>query len=333
MTLNPIGDIARSLIAQQQTRNLKEQQTIYTKQLTTGIVDDAASHLGGDVAFFASLSRSQELQSQYILTNKEASEMASVMQNALQKIMSSSNDLTETLIIIPQSGLLGFAGVARQQAEATLGTIVSSLNSQFAGRSLFSGTEVNGASVANLDEILSRVDTAIASATTASDVISAIDGFMAAGSDYDTQIYLGNNQDIDATRIDENEQISLALRADDPNLKSAITAALYTYAADKSPLPIDEQRLLLEQARSSVLTSTESVLSEATRIGFAEERIESATTRLQTSVLENEKSKIALLQVDAFEAATRLEDVNARLEYIYATTARAARLSFLDYMQ
>jgi len=332
MALNPIGDIARTLIAQQQTHALKEQQTIYTKQLTTGIVDDAASHLGGDVAFFASLSRAQELQSQYITTNKESAEMASVMQSALKNIMASSNDLTETLIVIPQSGLLGFAGVARQQAEATLGTIVSALNSQFAGRSLFSGTDVNGASIAGIDEILDQVDMAISGLTTASDVITAIDGFMAPGAGYDTQIYLGNAQDVESTRIDDNETVSLALRADNQSLKSAVASVLFAYAADNSALDIQEQRELLEHARSGVLTSTEAVLSEATRIGFAEERIESANTRLQTSVLENEKSKIALLQVDAFEAATRLEDVNARLEYIYATTARAARLSFLDYM-
>ena len=63
------------------------------------------------------------------------------------------------------------------------------------------------------------------------------------------------------------------------------------------------------------------------QIGHAQEKTETAASRTTAENASIAMAMDALIGVDEYEAATRLKDVQTRLETVYALTARLSGLS------
>ncbi|MGX9355995.1 flagellin [Roseobacteraceae bacterium S113] len=335
MTLIPISDLARSLVSQSQARLLKADQVQLTQELTTGQVSDPVERTRGDLSTLSFLTREREMQSAYIQNSKEVGQVGDVIQAALTAMSEAAEGMLDTLVIGPQTNLPEVANLARLEAEATMTAVVSTMNVHVAGRHLFAGTAVQTAPLPSPETIFAALDVEVASATTAQDIILAVDQFFAPGGTFETTIYQGSTTDIEAMPLDSRETVDLGIRADSTAIRDLIRSAAMSYVADAAPvqLPLESQQLILEEARNSLVESVSGVTTERTRIGFSQERIEDVLVRLQAAEVETERMRSDILSVDAFETATRLEEVNNRLDLLYATTVRASRLSFLEYMR
>ena len=67
-------------------------------------------------------------------------------------------------------------------------------------------------------------------------------------------------------------------------------------------------------------------------LGFAQERIAQSTARNAAERTSLYMARGELLSIDAFEAASALEEVHTQLETIYMITARTSRLSLVNFL-
>ena len=104
--------------------------------------------------------------------------------------------------------------------------------------------------------------------------------------------------------------------------------------ADDPAFALDEQQKaeIFTQAGTSLLGARDSITSLRARVGFFEAQIDGTATRNATEMTAMEYEKSALLQIDPYEAATKLEDVQFQLQSIYAVTVRMSQLSLANFL-
>ncbi|OZA12697.1 MAG: flagellar biosynthesis protein FlgL, partial [Rhodobacterales bacterium 17-64-5] len=96
---------------------------------------------------------------------------------------------------------------------------------------------------------------------------------------------------------------------------------------------VEERGRLAQRAGQELLTSEDSRIALAARIGTAEAKVEAARTRNAA-----EETALGILRsdlgsVDPYEAATRLEAARNQLESLYLVTARVSRLSLTEFLR
>jgi flagellar hook-associated protein 3 FlgL len=89
----------------------------------------------------------------------------------------------------------------------------------------------------------------------------------------------------------------------------------------------------MNTAGQNLLTVQDDLTNLRAGVGFAEARIENFQARTEAERISAEYAKGALLSVDPYEAATRLEDAQFQLESLYSVTVRLSRLNLTSFMR
>ena len=97
-------------------------------------------------------------------------------------------------------------------------------------------------------------------------------------------------------------------------------------------LDVVQQTELFAITGQEMLSARDGVTSLGARIGFVEARIDAVATQNAAEQTSLSFAKAELLEIDPFEAATRLEDVQFNLESLYVITARNAQLSLVNFI-
>jgi flagellar hook-associated protein 3 FlgL len=220
-------------------------------------------------------------------------------------------------------------------ANDTLGTIISALNAQVSGRPVFAGSSLGAVPLAGADQVMAAARTAVSGSVDAAGVRAALDIFFdTAGGGFETLIYQGGTADMSAYRLGEGEEVSLSIRADDPNvrsiLKDTVMAALA--ADDTLALNAGERVSLIRESGASMMAGLDRLTGLRANLGFAEERIDQSISRNAAEQSSLRMARGDLLSVDLFETASALEQAQQRLETIYTLTARSARLNLLNFL-
>ena len=90
---------------------------------------------------------------------------------------------------------------------------------------------------------------------------------------------------------------------------------------------------LLRRSAEVLLSAQNNVVALQANVGLAQEQIEAWSVRHAVEKLELDNAKGALLAVDPFETASRLEAAQFQLETLYAGTARLSDLSLANYLR
>ena len=190
--------------------------------------------------------------------------------------------------------------------------------------------------LADSDTILSALSSLVASETTASGAIDAIDAWFnaPAGSGGYLDIAYQGGTSFTPFRIGEGEQVSLEVTAADQEvrdfLQSLSIGALLAeglFAGDTA-----NRALIATAAGEQVLTSAGSLTNIGSSIGAAQERIETILTRNSSESSSLTLSRNQLTAVDEYDSATALQALQTQMETLYTLTARLANLSLTDYM-
>ncbi|WP_425040054.1 flagellin [Primorskyibacter sp. S187A] len=335
MSFVNISDVARSLISQNQAKSLRSRQPDLMKELTNGVSANPVKKLRGDLSQLASLNRFQSIFESYAQNNRETAQWAQGMQVSLESVVNSTQSLFSDLSVTPEVSMDQVLELAGKRAIGTMDAAISSLNISIGGRYLFSGTEVATAPLASTEDLLTGLDAAVAGSTNLTDIEAAIESYFDVGGGFEAAIYQGGASDIAPINLDENETTDLAVRADDASIRDVFKAAAYAYVAASDALTLTraDKTSLVSSSRSVALEAKDNVIGIQSRIGVSESRIEDATVRLSAAASAAEQSKLDLIGVDKFEAASRLEDVNTNLELVYAATVRISGISFLEFMR
>lgn len=335
MTQVSIGDLAQSYVLRRQNTLLKQEMGKLSMELSSGRTSDVASHLSGDYSHLADIERGLRVLRGFDTSATEAAQFTSAMQSALGHVQDVSSSLSNALFTSSSGYLETPINSAAHAAETDMQTLVSTLNSSLAGRSLFSGVATDRSAMASADDIMAELRTAIAGAATSSDVITIVtDWFDAPGGGFETMGYTGSTTGMSPFPMGDGQSVDLDLRADNTAIRAALkfTAIAALSAEDSLGFDLDSKKQMQIHAGEGLLTAQDGLTAIRADLGYAEERIDDNVARIASEKTSLEYARGELLGVDPYETATRLEDVQFQLESLYTITVRLSRLSLVEYM-
>lgn len=334
MMVPTLGDLSQSYSMRQRNVALRTELARYSKELATGQVADVRQVLDGNYTYLTDIERKMDVLAGYAVATTEAGHFANGMQMVITEATDLARDLSSTLITAGTSALGAARPEIAREARTALDTLVDRINTNVSGRFLFSGTATDQPPLPDAQTLLDALSTAIAGAATPGDMIAATQAWFDDPAGYATTVYQGANDAMAPFALSETDRIGIDLRATDPEIKRILSLTAVAALADDAGFGLNaaEKADLFVTAGQSMLAARDGITSLGARVGFVEAHIESIATRNAVEQTSLSYAKAALLEVDPFEAATRLEDVQFNLQSLYAVTVRNAELSLVNFI-
>ncbi|MAC80917.1 MAG: hypothetical protein CML66_22995 [Rhodobacteraceae bacterium] len=329
-----IGDLSQSTLMRLQSTRMKTELLQLTQELATGVVTDVGAHLSGDIGYYADVEKNLRLLDGYDLAANEANQFADATQAVLGRIGDLLGSSIESALPATASSFQGVRQHASSDARNDLETVIDALNSTSVGRSLFAGVDTNGNAMISGDTFLATVKAALPAITDPASLATAVSDWFSDPAGFDAMAYAGSTTDLAPVVIGEDVTVQMAVRADDDRLKVVMEGLVLSVLATDSDYGFDEleQSAAFDNALTRMFSGQAMLTAMQADIGAAQERIETTRTRNAASRISLEQARVLLVGADAFETATRLDDVQVRLESLYAVTARMSRLSLVNYI-
>ncbi|MEM9421612.1 MAG: hypothetical protein AAF986_03745, partial [Pseudomonadota bacterium] len=216
-------------------------------------------------------------------------------------------------------------------AESTLGVVFSALNSRFDGRSLFAGDAASNPALGDLSQLLSDIEAIATGTGSVADKMAAVDTYFAAGGTFDTTIYQGGTGDAAPVTLPSGFEVAPIDTANESAFKNMIKGLAITAQTYKLP-PVDyvdwvrQGADLIRSAQDDLVVAEAAVGDTVNRIAEAAET-EKDQLRLAAETLDR------IIGRDAFEAASEVQDFEARLQAAYTLTSRLGQLSLTNYLR
>lgn len=335
MPLYSIGDLASSFMLRRQNVQLNTALARLTQEMASGVAADIPRHLQGNYSYLGDLERNLRVNDGFATAAREAAVFTGAMQTALDRVQSVTTALSADLILSGNTNLPEAMQTVSHAAHGELGALLSTLNTNVAGRALFSGVATDTLSFASAGTFIDELKTAMAGEVTLSGILSAVDSwFDTPGGGFETNGYLGSGSALAPFLVGEGESVDLDLRGDSQAIRDVLkNTAIAALAADADlAYPGYLQAELLVAAGENLMTSQGHLSQIRADLGYAEARVEESRTRLSAEHTSLEMARGELLGVDLYETATRLENVQFQLESLYTATARLSQLSLVEYL-
>jgi flagellar hook-associated protein 3 FlgL len=331
-----LGDLSTSFLLSRQTQALKAEVQRRSTELSSGQTADLSRALRGDYRALGAVSRGLALSETERITIAEARGFATAAQAALGVVQDQTEALTSVLLAVPHAPTLTTLARAGSTARQGFEAVVGVLNQRTADRAIFAGDATDAAALAPVDSMLAEIEALVASETTAAGVVAAVDAwFDSPGAGFELTGYIGSGIPLAPFRLGAGEAADLAVTAADPGLRDMLKGFALGALLDGPTLSGDaaEREALARAAADRTLAATDRITDLRAGIGAAEAAVEAASVRRETETAALELARAELIGADPFEAATRLETAQTRLETLYALTARVSRLSLVDFLR
>ncbi len=334
--MQSIGDMAQSLVMRLNQTRLREQIGNLGVELSTGVAKDKAAHLGGDMTVLATLDRSLQALEGFRIATAEATYVANVMQTALGQMQSRIEELSPRLLQTELVVSETLRATMARDAGATLSATLTSLSVQAAGRTVFGGIATDRSPITGSALILDALRVELAGETTLAGIQSRLDAwFDTPGGGFETVAYTGSTTSVADSRLSASDSARLDVRADDPVFREMIKALALAALSNDAALAFP-QELRVEMLMSSGLQieNAQTPLTDLRAgIGNLQAWIEETETRNASERTSTELARLKLIGVDQFQTAVQLQDAQVQLEALYTVTARASRMSFVEFMR
>lgn len=328
-----MGDANLTTILSRQGSLLKAEVNRASTEMVTGRSSDIGVGVRGNFSPLLALDASLSRLAGYRSASSDAALLAQSMQTVMDTLSGISGEVAVSLMRTATLTTPTQVDAAAAEARARLGTALAALNTQVAGRSLFAGVETGQSPLGTADELLAALQTAVAGATSANSVETAVRGWFVSPGPYDA-FYRGGHSTA-PTAVATGETADLSITALDPAFRDTLAGLAMAALLDRgllagNPAPRAE---IAQRAGLLLHNSEDARTLVAARIGTAQAQIENAQTRnaAEESALTIARSAIA--SVDPYEAATRLEQTRIQLESLYLITARVSRLNLAEYIR
>ncbi|MCK4711781.1 MAG: flagellar biosynthesis protein FlgL [Marinosulfonomonas sp.] len=336
MSYVSIGDMAQTYMIRRQNSELKTTASRLGNELSTGQTSDVAKRFSGDFSAISAIETSLKSLQAYKSASDEATYFASSMQTSLGVMQDQTTAAVSGLLLTGNSASLTQIQNTASDVWQKFDAVVSALNTQVGGRSVFAGAATDGPAIASSASIIADLQIAIAGQTTAAGVEAAVDNwFNAPGGGFETTGYLGSTTPLSPFKIGLGQEANVSFTASDPivrdTLKGLAMVALISEGALAGDIP--EQTLLLRNAGDGLLSIGDKQTKMRANLGTVEAHIDTIAVQSASEVSALEIVKSELLSVDPYGAASELEAVQTQLETLYALTARMSRLSLVDFLR
>ena len=330
MTQVSLGDMTQTWLLRRQNAALKQQLTDLGQEVTTGRTANITRHLSGDFGILNSIEHDLKTLASYHTTLTEAAGFAGAAQSSLEHIQRLAGDLS-TNLLKTDGAFAELGDTLTGEAEQAFTTMVSTLNGTYAGQSLFTGQALDQRALPTGATILSSIRTAIGADLSVTNIRTTIDAWFAPGGGFDTASYQGSLVDRTAFRLNDTDTVAVSVRADNDAIKDLLRLVATAAIAGDATTTSDRSSLL-QSAGEGLLTSDDAIIKLRASLGFKEQSIQHAQTQHAAEQNSLELAYNDLLGVNPYSAATELQNVETRLQTIYAITARMSSMSLVSFL-
>lgn len=336
-SFNSVGDQSRSYQLRLSQHLLKSKLDRLTKEVATGLKTDIPLALNGDLARISHVDSRITMIATYQQNASEAKTMFESMQRVLERIQSSADSIGPSIMTEANTSPDDILRMRASQIALDFRSVFSALNTNIGGRYLFSGNRTDTAPLGSFDDMISGLNTAVAGATTANDIIARIDDWFdapAGGGGFTDLIYHGNNSGNTRIAISDERTVGSDLTANSADLKNLLKGmAALTYVAESGAgLDSSTMRNIFSESGHKLLRASTDLTVARAMIGLQE----AATTQTQAhNTAENTSLSLirsTLIGADPYETATALQETEASIQNLYTLTARLSRLKLTDYL-
>ena len=334
--LATIGDLARIFQSRQLTSGIKTDISRMSEELTTGVRTDPIGNAVGDFGPRARMERLLATLGARKTATSEAAFLTEVMQTTLDSVQENTRATGQSLLALTGNEYGAVIDTKAAAARQGFEQIVSALNSDAAGRTMFGGAATDRAALASADDILAALVSAVSGETTPAGVAQVLDNwFDTPGGGFETVAYIGSTAPMGAFQVGENDVVKPDIRADNPALREVMKSFAMAALVSEGVLAgtPDGPGALLQVASERLVSADQSLTVLRANLGEMQRKIETATaanTAMETTI---KLSRNELIAVDPYETASRLEASYSQLETYYTLTARLSRLNFTDFLR
>jgi len=326
-----------------------------SEELSTGVKSDIYGSLGASSATLMTLRKNYENTEAYINTNSILDSKLQAMLTSIDTARGSADSVLQTAIVNSSRSSTGVSEL-QNEASAALESLIATLNISYSGDYLFSGidsdrqpltrwTEVNeetgtspaqvladivGSGPTSVDEVeamLAKIDAVFSSSN--ADEAENFEGTFFSGTPAASS---GSGSRVTA-RIGEGQALEYGVQANDAGIVNVIKGLAMLAAVDVSAIEDDATySAWMEGATAALSTGVEGMLEISAGIGFHQQVVENAQTRLEDLSLVQKTQISDYESVDPYEASTKVENLQYQLEASYAVSARLSQLTLLDYL-
>lgn len=330
-----LGDLTQFYTSVRNTSALKNRLAVLSEEMSTGLVNDPARHLKGDLRTAFSFNREISLLSDYNRVAEETALTLGQMQETMNGLERVRSDLANRLLPIDQQTLPPQVDDAARAAEGAFADMVSSINRRFGDRTLFAGAAVDTLALADAETMMTDILATVGGATDAPTIMAAVDSwFDDPGGGFETVGYLGTTTGPVTRRVSAAQTVPLDAQADDPAMRATLKGAAYAAVAHRlDGVLSDVDKSDLAKAGGLQLADASAELTYLrARVGDAEAIIQTTLVTNRAEVSAFEMARSDLLKADPFETAVALQDIQVQLETHFATTGRLSRLTLANYI-
>ena len=330
------GDLASNLRATRQTADLKQDLTRLGQELSTGLTSDTNQAVNGDFLPLADLERSVKALEAFQFSTQDAGLFVDAAQRALDTIQNYASVSSQNYLTVSSGGsTVAFDAIIADTA-AQFEATVSVLNTNVGDRALFSGRATNTAALVDADTILTAVAAAATGATTAADLIAAVDTwFDTPGGGYETLAYAGSPNTLAPFELGQGQTAEFSATAQDQEIRDILKNFAKVAVLEDAGINLtgDEQRALIQDAGLGLLTAEKAVSNYRADICSAEAKIAEAGVRNTAEIAALNLARSNILTIDQFAVAADFEATQGQLETLYTVTARLSQLSLVNFLR
>ncbi|SIQ75544.1 flagellar hook-associated protein 3 FlgL [Paracoccus thiocyanatus] len=336
-SFHSIGDLSRSYQLRLGQHGLKTRLDRLTEELMTGVKADIPKALAGDISGLAHIESRMKMLQTFQQNASEGQNRFTTMQSVLERMQSVVDELGPRLLSEPSiasdQDLRNRADNARQDFQSML----TALNTSSGGQYLFSGSKSDSAPIGALTAMLADLNAAVAGATTAAGIAGRIDAWFdsapGSGGFADT-FYQGDDSGDTRFLISPDRHINSKLTANSSELRDTLKGmAIITYASEAgAAISTDTLRELFSEAGARLVKATITLTSARSDLGQQQAAITQAQARNAAEITALSLARTNMVGADPYETTTALEETEARIQSLYALTARLSKLSLTDYL-
>ncbi|WP_370206337.1 hypothetical protein [Pararhodobacter marinus] len=335
MTWLSLGSLALPFQLNRNAVTLRDHVSRLGTELTTGQVARPEKVLNGDLSPLNAIDSRLTGIGAFLETNALASGAADLAQAILQRVADSASDTASRMLAVSSDGTaIPTLRAAAGAAEGALDDLTAALGQRFAGRAVFSGIASDTPPLPDAGTMIGAILPSLAGWSSTDDIAARVmSAFMDPGGIFESTLYLGGAP-ATGPAIDRGVTADALPTAADPALRQVMAGLVISALAGSDSLSLSEgQRRALARAGSETLmASAAGTAILQGDLGHTQAQLEDVSARL---VGERDTLRLArqsLIGADPYEVAGQLEVVQARLETLYAFTARTARLSLTEYL-
>ncbi|PYB77505.1 MULTISPECIES: flagellar hook-associated family protein [Rhizobium] len=339
----------RLTIRQAQTELLKAQQ-----EVSTGSYADVGAELGSKTSTVVDLNRESLRLTSMISNNSIATQRLSASQEALNQIAKAAEEMNTSLITIAGASNSDTINTTVMTVKNSLSTMVSMANQSANGEFLFAGintdvqplAEYTPTSDAKLafdaaftgyfgfpptDKAGAATIVAKGAAPSMQDFISSTLEPMYSGAAWNAD-WSRATDTVMTSRITQSETVNSSASANENGFRYFALASVITQELLQIGAPANAVSAAVDAAIGYTGKAITGVNATRTGLGLSENRIQKADASLQIQVDIIETSLSSKIEVDAYEASTRVNSLLSMVEASYKLTSKIQGLSLVNYL-